>query len=508
MQANLAITMKKYLLLLLLAVFTLSCSKKVEVEGRVSGGSPLERMEFIDASGVATLPLVNLGSDKNGVFKGSFEAPKNGMYMMTYGGSKYMVYLKGGQKLQFNTTAMGFGDNIKFQGDVQKNNDFLKLVDKKIGEYGATLDMQKIMMLDEAPFLKEAQKVNEKLVSIVEENAKKSGADSDVVRYKKDEATAGVLGILSQYSQNHHLMVQNPNFKVSQKFLDYEKELTKDNDRLVKEMPLYRNYLLNKLSSDYSKFAQGNTKKEEESTNSELFSKFLDTRKDLSQVTKDYLLAFVMSQFDINPSIKEKAKLELKNLVKDKIKDQTVKKDMDRVLFAIAGPDNGKKLEGKLITQDGKSFSIDEVKGKPTTVLFYASFNPYVAQTTVPALKEIVNFYKSKMNFVFINLDDTKDQFVKSSNAMFKGFTAKNVYAEGGINSSFAKDWGIYAFKMPGFIVLDKDGKSNSRYFFNIADPEFIPELDKVTGLKAPTTNEVEANLQNDLVAPQPQNAK
>ncbi len=62
--------MKKYLLLLLLAVFTLSCSKKVEVEGRVSGGSPLERMEFIDASGVATLPLVNLGSDKNGVFKG------------------------------------------------------------------------------------------------------------------------------------------------------------------------------------------------------------------------------------------------------------------------------------------------------------------------------------------------------------------------------------------------------------------------------------------------------
>jgi hypothetical protein len=35
--------------------------KKVEVKGKITGGSPLERIELIEASGVATLPLINIG---------------------------------------------------------------------------------------------------------------------------------------------------------------------------------------------------------------------------------------------------------------------------------------------------------------------------------------------------------------------------------------------------------------------------------------------------------------
>ena len=54
--------MKKYLLMLFVAIATISCSKKVEVKGNFAGGSPLERIEFVEASGVATLPLVNMGA--------------------------------------------------------------------------------------------------------------------------------------------------------------------------------------------------------------------------------------------------------------------------------------------------------------------------------------------------------------------------------------------------------------------------------------------------------------
>jgi PBP1b-binding outer membrane lipoprotein LpoB len=43
--------MKKYLLLFIIAVFAVSCSKKVEVKGKITGASPLERIEFIEASG-------------------------------------------------------------------------------------------------------------------------------------------------------------------------------------------------------------------------------------------------------------------------------------------------------------------------------------------------------------------------------------------------------------------------------------------------------------------------
>ena len=92
--------MKKYLLLLLLAIFTISCSKRVDVTGKIKGGSPLERIEFIEASGVASLPLINVGVDKDGNFKGSFNAPKDGMYVITYAGKQGLIYLRRGENAQ------------------------------------------------------------------------------------------------------------------------------------------------------------------------------------------------------------------------------------------------------------------------------------------------------------------------------------------------------------------------------------------------------------------------
>ena len=87
--------------------------------------------------------------------------------------------------------------------------------------------------------------------------------------------------------------------------------------------------------------------------------------------------------------------------------------------------------------------------------MFYASWSPYISEATIPVLKEVVNFYKSKMNFTYVNLDDTKDQFVKSSNAMLKGLPGNNVYGEGGLNSQIAKDLGIYGFKPVSYTHLD-----------------------------------------------------
>ena len=83
--------MKTYFLVLLFSILAVSCSKKVEVKGNFAGGSPLERIEFIEASGVATLPLTNIGVDSKGSFTGSFEAPKNGIYSKTYAGKQAIV---------------------------------------------------------------------------------------------------------------------------------------------------------------------------------------------------------------------------------------------------------------------------------------------------------------------------------------------------------------------------------------------------------------------------------
>ncbi len=489
----------------IIALVAMSCSKKVEVTGNFAGGSPLERIEFVEASGVATLPLVNMGVDSKGSFSGSFEAPKDGMYIMSYAGKTAMIYLKGGQKLNISGQASNFPNQFTVTGDAKNNNDFLLEVQKFIQSYAAKINVGELVSKNEPEFLKDVEKIRTDIDNNIDQAAKKNNADSDAVQWKKDELRASVLQLMSQYEVNHPQAVQDPGYKVSQNFKDAIAKLDTDSDRLLKNQPIYRNYLLGKLSPDFQKFVSAHQKRDN-ALSSELFAEFLDTKKDMSQLTKDYLLAFVLTSGDIAPGITTENSNKIAKIIHDKIKDAGIKKDLERIQFVIGGPKIGESVPaGKLVKADGSAFELSDVKGKPTLVMFYSSWNPYISEATIPVLKEVVDFYKSKMDFTYVNLDDTKEQFVKTSNAMLKGIPGNNVYAEGGMNSEIAKEWGIYGFKLPSFVVLDKDGKIASPFYASLGDPQIVAVLDKLSGLKAPTM-QPEAQLQNDLmVEPQAQ---
>mgnify|MGYP003587448363 FL=1 len=188
--------MKKYLVLLLISLMVVSCSK-VKVEGNVKGGSPLERIEFIEASGVATLPLVNIGVDEKGNFKGEFKAPKNGMYAMTYAGKMNFIYLKKGQDLKISGDAATFPEIYKIEGDAKKNNDFITATQKYLETYSSKLNMQ-MLQKKETEFLAEIKKIHSDLEINLDENADKIGADTDVIKLKKDELTTDILTFLIQ----------------------------------------------------------------------------------------------------------------------------------------------------------------------------------------------------------------------------------------------------------------------------------------------------------------------
>jgi len=481
--------MKKYLLLFIIAVFVMSCSKKVEVKGKITGGSPLERIEFIEASGVATLPLANIGVKNDGTFEGNFEAPKSGMYVISYGGKQNLVYLKAGQALNISGNGQTFPSEYVITGDAKKNNDFFTAAQKYLTNYAQTVNMNELMTKDEPTFIKGIQKVEADINKNIDENVKKFNPDNEVVNWKKNDIASTLLSIMSQYDLSHKQM-GNPSFKVSKAFTDYENKLQTNKDEMVKDNPAYRSYLLSKMSPDFQKYAEARSKGKTDVTTSELFNQYLKDKKDVSQITKDYLLAFVMAQSDIHPNTPEKTSDKIKKIIDEDIKDATIKADLKKIQFAINGFKIGDVApEGALAKQDGKAYKLSENKGKPYMLAFYASWNPYIGEATVPVLKEVANFYKSKMNFVFVNVDDTKDQFVKTSNSLLKGITGVNVYAEGGLNSDIAKKYGVYGFKLPCFIIIDKDGKIASKPFFNLGDPELVTVLDKQTGLSAPKIN-------------------
>ena len=493
--------MSKFLIMLLVAFTALSCSKKVEVKGNFAGGSPLERIEFLEASGVATLPLINIGVDSKGSFSGSFEAPKNGMYIMSYAGKTAMIYLKGGQSLNISGQAANFPNQFTITGDAKNNNDFLLDVQKFVQGYASKINVGDLVMKNEDVFLKEADKIKTDLEKGINASGKKTSADSEVIQWKKDELRASVLGLMNQYEINHAQAIQNPAYKISKAFTDEVKKLDSDSDRMLKNQPIYRNYLLGKLSLEIQKFSTTNKGSDTELP-SVMFSKFLDTKKDMPQINKDYLLAYVLSG-DINPQITAENTTAISKIIAEKIKDSNIKKELEKIQFVVGGPKLGSEISAaKLIKADGSASKLADVQGKPTLVMFYTSWNPYINESTVPVLREVVNFYKSKMNFIYVNFDDTKDQFVKTSNAILKGIPGTNVYAENGMNAQIAKDLGIYGFKLPSFVILDKNGKVASKFFNNLGNQEMINILDKVSGLKAPTA-QPQVQLQNDLLVPQ-----
>ncbi|MDH6251141.1 thiol-disulfide isomerase/thioredoxin [Chryseobacterium sp. H1D6B] len=479
--------MKKYLLLFIIAVFVMSCSKKVEVKGKITGGTPLERIEFVEASGVATLPLINIGVDKDGNFSGSFEAPKNGMYVINYAGKQNLIYLKGGQSVNISGNGATFPMEYVITGDAKKNNDFFIAAQKYLTNYAQTVNINVLMTKDEKSFLEGIKKVGADINKNIEENVKKFNPDNEIVNWKKNDISSTLLSIMTQYEMRQKQMSGNPSFKVSKAFTDYENTLQVNKDEMVKENPMYRTYVLTKMSPDFQKYAEANSKGKTDVTTSELFSQYLKTKKDLSQTTKDYLLAFVMAQSDIHPGTPAAVSDKIKKIIDTDIKDATIKSDLVKIQLAVNGLKVGEAApDASLVKQDGKAYKLSENKGKPYMLVFYASWNPYIGEATVPVLKEMVNFYKSKMNFVFVNLDDTKDQFTKTSNALLKGIQGVNVYGEKGLDSDIAKKFGVYGFKLPCFVIVDKDGKIASRSFVNLGEQELVTILDKQTGLSAP----------------------
>lgn len=500
--------MKKYLLLFVIAIFAMSCSKKVEVKGKIAGSSPLERIEFVEASGVATLPLANFGIDKDGNFTGTFEAPKNGMYVINYAGKQNLIFLKGGQKLNISGNSATFPNEYVVTGDAKTDNDFFQACQKFLTTYGQTLNIQELSLGDEAAYVKAMQKIEADINKNIEENVKKFNPGKEVVEWKKIDAKTAILNLLVNYEMTKKQMSgNNPSFKLGKAFTDYEAKLQENKETMIKTSPFYRQYLLTKMSPDFQTFAQAKAQGKTDVTTSELFNEFLKGKKEVSQTEKDYLLAFVMAQSDVHPQTPAATTDKIKKIIEEDIKDATIKADLKKMLFVINGFKIGDDApEASLVKQDGSAYKLSENKGKPYMIVFYASWNPYIAEGTMPVLKEVVNFYKSKMNFVFVNLDDTKDQFTKTSNALLKGIPGTNVYGDGGLNSDIAKKYGVYGFKLPSFIVVDKNGKVASRSFVNLGDQDLITILDKQTGLSAPKVDPA-AQLQIDPSALQQQPA-
>ena len=137
--------------------------------------------------------------------------------------------------------------------------------------------------------------------------------------------------------------------------------------------------------------------------------------------------------------------------------------------FAIKAAGAVKRLtsEGKVFelagtTFDRKSFKADSLAGKPTVVMYWASW----ASNPADDLKQIAALTKEKLDFnvVTICVDDAGTMAEAKKILSASGLSGTHLYAAGGLDGSpLATAYGIHM--MPHTFVLTKEVKVSSRSF-------------------------------------------
>jgi thiol-disulfide isomerase/thioredoxin len=476
--------MKKYVWMAVAGATSLvSCSKggDVYIDGVLAHANPLDRIELIEANGIATLPVANIGLQANGKVSDTIQIGKSGLYALVVGQKMGFVHLKAGQKFSFKADAATFPQSLEVTGDAQNNNQFLKVLDKNLQAYIQKFD-QSFISKDEKVFFPKLQQVQKDLEGIVTKTGQDQKADSDIIELKKNEMTVNVLMLAAQYEQMHGAMTGKPNYKLPSNISQYLDKLEGNKDQLIKDLPNYRQFFFMKNAQELQKLTAG-IKDPSKASQSELIIKFLDAKKELSTQTKDYVLAYVITQ-ELNPGNDKRAQLE--KIIDDKISDSSIKTDLKKLSQTMYGfAENSIAPDVKLIKKDGKAAQLSDYKNQPTAVMFYSSWSQML-QLSAPMFAQMADAYKGKANFLAINLDDTPAQFRKTAQAAFPSANITSLYAKGGMNSEVSKKFNLYSFKIPNIVVLDKDNKVASKNITSPMDPAFAQALTKTTKFTAP----------------------
>lgn len=467
-----------------IGLFTVSCSnKKVIISGNIAGANPMSRIEIINTSDPATLPIYNFATDAKGNFNDTIPLPKNGVYAITFEGSNGLVYLKRGDHLVIKGQA-GVFPKMFTVGKENKNNLFLQKSQTVIENYFYGVG-QDILVQSENVFLTRLKKIRADLGKQIENIAKTTKADSDVLDWKKGDLDTQLLMIAGQYAAQHGQITGNAAFKVSKKFADYEKELAGNELETIKTYPTYRRFLINGMAQKFQEYATKHMKSG--TTYTEAFIKYLNTQKHSDQVINDYLLAYVATSVDMQPNLQNPDKL--RKLLHDNIQTSNVREDMDKVVTAVFGPELKTPAPSvDFYNAEGKKVSSSKVydSGKNNLVIFYASWTPYFKQSISPALKVLTDKYKGKINFVFVNLDDNFAEFKKANKDLLAGIPGEKLYFKKGINSDAARAYGMYGFRLPSAVLISKKGMIESQTFMNLSDFRLSLELERAAGVTTP----------------------
>jgi len=372
---------------------------------------------------------------KNGAFGDTINISKPG-YFKFYAGNQFAwIYLTPGAELILKTDMNKFDDQLKFNGKLSNENNFL--AKKTVKQIAMSNNPSEFFRQDAVAFKQKIENYKTELLADLEKsNASKSFKESE-----RKNIEFEYLLMLAQYPQAYSFFTQ----KEIEMPADFEKEVSAvnlDNEEDFELLPSYRDLVLYQ-----------NSRKIDEAGSGDEIEKIIADIK--SQNIKDGIMSQLL-MYTISSGGPDAQKYY--DIVQKYSQNEDLKKraatEFEQVKKLLPGSPSPEFIYPDI---NGKDVALSDLKGKLVYIDVWATWCVPCLQE-IPSMKKLESDYHDKdIYFVSMSVDQKKD-FEKWQNMVKeKELQGIQIFADNDWKSQFVKDYNING--IPRFILLDREGK-------------------------------------------------
>ena len=435
--------MKKSIYVFAIVITFFACKNETPIDYAIISGTILNKdtktliISSRDETFKDTLDITD-----NGYFIDTIKV-KKGHYFFHEKKNKVNIYLDTGYNLNISYDAKDFSNTVTFTGNGSEISNYLLVSKNKEVEIEG--DRMKAFGLNEDDY---KAKYNEIKTAKNELLTSKEGIPEDYKIKEKRNNNYSYLAALFTYEPVHSYLTNNPDFKVSEGFLNELEGFKYDNEE---DFLFSRSYFQlayvhyreesiklmksDSIASDIAFLRVVGAVPNKTIRNTLLFA-FAENAIARAEDLESFYTSFI--EFSTNQDQKKKI-TEIYNKLLITAKGQPSPKFMDYENYA------------------GGTTSLDDLKGKYVYIDVWATWCA-PCKKEIPFLKEIESKYHSKnIEFVSISVDNTKDHAKWKTMIKEKELGGIQLFADKDFSSKFIQDYSIKG--IPRFILIDPEGK-------------------------------------------------
>ncbi|GAA4282138.1 TlpA family protein disulfide reductase [Gaetbulibacter aestuarii] len=383
---------------------------------------------------------------------------KSPSYVLYDGQHPIFLHLEPGYNLNISYDNADFDNTLSITGTGAEANNYLRTKKTLTSEnFGSSKDAYS---MSEADFKAKAEKLKTSQDSLL--NAT-DGLSEDFKTKEKRNINYAYLNMLMNYEEAHQYYTNNPEFSVSEGFLDEADSIDYTNE----EDYLYSNDYQSMVGSYYMNKSKALAKKD----SIENDMAYIKTVGAIESDTIKNSLLFDFANFNINYTKDLDAfyKSFMANSTNDDYKKIITDKYNE---LQILNPGNPSPKFVDYENYAGGTTSLDDLKGKYVYVDVWATWcGP--CKREIPFLKEVEKQYHGKnIAFVSVSIDKQEDHDAWKAMVEDKDLGGIQLFADNDWKSKFVNDYKIQG--IPRFILIDPEGNIVDATAPRPSNPELI----------------------------------